>query len=487
MKVLLAFRGGFSRIQPKYLCKNIRDKIFAPLEANGIDYTTVFFTNTYDASKCDALKEGLKPESIYMTQDGQLNNFNQAINTIVSTYTTYDYIVFLRFELIYKIDILRWNIFQEGFVVPYKENCPLVFSVSNLYSDTIICISKDYVERVKTVYSNFFMKEHLHGESLHDFVTWLQLYDKSIPIHCMLDGFYQSNTGLEAGDDRINPLYIMSHFKYLAYDRDQYIEYLPEDQNTYPLSYQPRYTSQNIHHLEYMFRKRMIQLNRLQKAYTAVIIETRQHKALEFVLRNFMETLPEQWSFLVFCGNLNKEFCEAILARLPRKARLIHMAVDTMRASEYSTLLCKHRRVYDEIPTETFLLFQTDTMLFPRYKENLTEFLQYDYVGAPWNNDRFGGVGNGGLSLRKKSKMLEIMDTVTYCGEPEDIYFCNNLLVDLYRPTMEQAKRFSVEEVFHPTSFGCHQPWERGFDTELLQAYPEVKTLFELNGIVPQA
>jgi hypothetical protein len=126
-------------------------------------------------------------------------------------------------------------------------------------------------------------------------------------------------------------------------------------------------------------------------------------------------------------------------------------------------------------------------MLFPRYKEHINEFFQYDYVGAPWNNDRYGGVGNGGLSLRRKSKMLEIMDTVTYCGEPEDIYFCNNILVEMSRPTMEQAKRFSVEEVFHPQSFGCHQPWERGFDKELLEAYPEVRRLFELNDKVPKA
>ena len=222
---------------------------------------------------------------------------------------------------------------------------------------------------------------------------------------------------------------------------------------------------------------------------TAVIIETRKHKALEFVLNNFLSTIDAP--FLLFCGNLNKTFCEELLAgpllQFKSRVRLVHMNVDTMRASEYSTLLCKTRTIYNEIQTEHFLLFQTDTMLFPRYKEFINEFFQYDYVGAPWNNDRFGGVGNGGLSLRRKSKMLEIMDNVTYCGEPEDIYFCNNLLVDLHRPSMEQAKRFSVEEVFHPQTFGCHQPWERGFDKELLDAYPEVRTLFELNDKVPKA
>jgi hypothetical protein len=228
---------------------------------------------------------------------------------------------------------------------------------------------------------------------------------------------------------------------------------------------------------------------KLQPSYTAVIIETRKHKAFEFVLNNFLSTIDAP--FLLFCGNLNKTFCEDLLAgplaEYQSRVRVVHLNVDTMRASEYSTLLCKTRTIYNEIQTEHFLLFQTDTMLFPRYKEYINEFFQYDYVGAPWNNDRYGGVGNGGLSMRRKAKMLEIIDNVTYCGEPEDIYFCNNLLVDLHRPTMEQAKRFSVEEVFHPQAFGCHQPWERGFDKELLEAYPEVRTLFELNDKVPKA
>ena len=234
---------------------------------------------------------------------------------------------------------------------------------------------------------------------------------------------------------------------------------------------------------------RTMLVQKLPPSYTAVIIETRKHKALEFVLQNFLSTINAP--FLLFCGNLNKEFCEDLLAgpllQFKSRVRIVHLNVDTMRASEYSTLLCKTRTIYNEIKTEHFLIFQTDTMLFPRYKEYINEFFQYDYVGAPWNNDRYGGVGNGGLSLRRKSKMLEIMDTVTYCGEPEDIYFCNNILVEMSRPTMEQAKRFSVEEVFHPQSFGCHQPWERGFDKELLEAYPEVRRLFELNDKVPKA
>ena len=223
------------------------------------------------------------------------------------------------------------------------------------------------------------------------------------------------------------------------------------------------------------------------KGKTALILETRKHKALEFVLNNFMTNISDEWSFLLFCGNLNEDFCKDILSRVDTdRIQLINMGVDTMTWSEYNRYFSTDLTFYSYIPTEIFLVFQTDSMIFSKYKENINDFLKYDYVGAPWNNDRFGGVGNGGLSLRRKSKMLEIIETVNYLGEAEDIYFCNNMLVELYRPTMEEAKHFSVEEVFHPTSFGCHKPWDRGFDKELLDVYPEIKVLFELNDILVQ-
>jgi hypothetical protein len=40
--------------------------------------------------------------------------------------------------------------------------------------------------------------------------------------------------------------------------------------------------------------------------YTALIIEPRKHKALEFVLKNFLENLSNEWSIIIFHGNLNK-------------------------------------------------------------------------------------------------------------------------------------------------------------------------------------
>lgn len=149
------------------------------------------------------------------------------------------------------------------------------------------------------------------------------------------------------------------------------------------------------------------------KKYTAVIIEPRNHKALEFVLNNFMENLSDEWGFIIFHSNTNQTMVENITERLfakyKNKPKLINLKVDSkdFTIKEYSTLFY-HENFYKYIPTETFLIFQTDSMILKENKDKIDNFFEYDYVGAPWPETvRLLGemqVGNGGLSLRKKVK-----------------------------------------------------------------------------------
>ena len=48
-----------------------------------------------------------------------------------------------------------------------------------------------------------------------------------------------------------------------------------------------------------------------------------------------------------------------------------------------------------------------DIKFIKENKDIINDFIGFDYVGAPL---KCGLVGNGGLSLRRKSKMLEIID-----------------------------------------------------------------------------
>ena len=221
-------------------------------------------------------------------------------------------------------------------------------------------------------------------------------------------------------------------------------------------------------------------------AYTAIIVEPRRHAALEFVLKNFIENLSDEWNIIVFHGTGNADYVENIVVTLdePCKNRITmhNLGIQNLTLPEYSRLFVT-RSFYSNIPTEVFMVFQTDAMIFSKNKEIIHKFLKYDYLGAPWSSANLHGarVGNGGLSLRRKSKMLHIIDSRPYRGEPEDIYFSLN---SIYKPTVEEAMQFSVENIFHPESFGCHKPWRRSFGSALLNLYPELVQLYRLNGVI---
>jgi hypothetical protein len=153
---------------------------------------------------------------------------------------------------------------------------------------------------------------------------------------------------------------------------------------------------------------------------------------------------------------------------------------------------------------ELVLIFQADTMLCRGADLGLEAFSEYDYVGAPFQpgecppghdkdrsmcQDDFdkmalhanlsipaGGVGgNGGLSLRRRAKMLEIVRTCAphhpFRTWNEDMFFsfpCEDVAVRF--PPEEVARKFSVETgLFYARPFGVHKVWAYKSDEELAQ------------------
>lgn len=237
--------------------------------------------------------------------------------------------------------------------------------------------------------------------------------------------------------------------------------------------------------------------------YSAVIVEPRKHKALEFVLNNFLENLDEQWTIIVIHGNQNSSFLSDIIERKLNKYKYriqtINLNVDNLSVAQYSELFYNDK-FYDYIPTEMFLIFQTDSMIFKKNRHKIFNFMDYDYVGAPWNDLIIGnnGVGNGGLSLRRKSKMVELLKYKKIANHkkfnnnygnylPEDRFFNGDYTKDninINLPTTEQASEFSVEGIYNEAPFGVHKPWLWLSPKELNKLkylYPELKILINYN------
>ena len=125
--------------------------------------------------------------------------------------------------------------------------------------------------------------------------------------------------------------------------------------------------------------------------------------------------------------------------------------------------------------------------------------MRYDYTGAPWPHewDTLGkmSVGNGGLSLRKKSKMLQLLKYKNKIEHPKTIYgkymaedqFFNGFYFPneyISKPTFEQAKNFSIEAVYSDAPFGVHKLWS-GLNkkelAKLIKKYPDIKILMQYN------
>jgi hypothetical protein len=223
--------------------------------------------------------------------------------------------------------------------------------------------------------------------------------------------------------------------------------------------------------------------------YCAVIIEPRRHRALEFVLRNARECLSADWKIILFHGSNNGAYAQEIVDRVDKQILLVNLNVDNLNQITYSRLLATKSAVYDHIDRDMFLVFQTDSMIFKQHAHFMEDFLQYDYVGSPWlvtaypPTKRCDFIGNGGFSLRRKSKMLEIMEKIPYNDEYEDLYFSMRYdAVQVHKPPYEVARRFSVDETFTEITMACHQPWSTPHWPKFKELYPECEQLRSLQG-----
>lgn len=194
----------------------------------------------------------------------------------------------------------------------------------------------------------------------------------------------------------------------------------------------------------------------------AVIVEPRPHPLLEYVLRNTMHFLGAGWGLQIFTGRSNRAHMDRILNNW-ETVYVHYLDVDNLEREEFRRLR-KSPEFWSQMRGEHLLCFETDSILCRR---GVDEFLPYDYVGAPWSEQQAVNpavrVGNGGLSLRRKSVMIEICRTCKPWVIPsEDSYFSINLHLrkaEFRLPDVETAQRFSVESLYYPRPFGMHKPW----------------------------
>ena len=222
---------------------------------------------------------------------------------------------------------------------------------------------------------------------------------------------------------------------------------------------------------------------KLNQPKEAVLIEFRKFPHIEFLLRNMIHKLNDEWSHTVICGNLNYEFVKNICDSISPNIRIIKLDKDNMTQFEYSMYLTT-LEFWNSLVGEKILIYQEDTCIF---KKNINDFLKWDYVGAPWRkeqNDTPNCVGNGGFSLRTKQCMIDVINTISVedtvlnsstinymfnvnlSKAPEDVYFSLNM--QRYNigkvADWDSASLFSSESIVNKDSLGGHCFWINDYD-----------------------
>lgn len=228
--------------------------------------------------------------------------------------------------------------------------------------------------------------------------------------------------------------------------------------------------------------------------FVAVIIEPRLLKKTVDVIHNFYYTLNHktiEWDIIFYCGKNSIPYWKSKIDP-SIQIQYRELNIENATANQYNDLL-KTRYFWQSLPYTHALIFQSDSWLNPNPLYDISKFIEkdYAYVGGNINYDwkemnilyhlgigyRSFGNYNGGLSLRKPDKMLQIMDeipplkTEPYTSEqatqenykslvgkcPEDVYFtigCH--LLNLPTGNDDVSDYFVCHTNYIPNSFGYH-------------------------------
>jgi hypothetical protein len=128
-------------------------------------------------------------------------------------------------------------------------------------------------------------------------------------------------------------------------------------------------------------------------------------------------------------------------------------------------------------------------MLCPNSKYKVSDFEHFDYIGGYWGNrlyaldEPYPVVMNGGISIRKKQFMLDIIKNqwdpyIKRGGNPCEDYFISACVKN--RPTTKQVLSFSIdcgyiEPLRGKVPFAVHKPWGATPSKGHGRAYNQIK------------
>ncbi len=219
----------------------------------------------------------------------------------------------------------------------------------------------------------------------------------------------------------------------------------------------------------------------------SVFIDFREIKHAEVLIRNVIFNLGDGWCHTVITGNDAYNFYNELCNNIHSSIKVIKLNIDDFSHNDYNNLLLT-KNFWNMFNSEKILIYQSDSFVF---KNNINDFLEWDYIGAPFKKclniiNAEHQVGNGGLSLRSKSKLINVLNNVNllenvYSNQvnkykiikmldnyPEDIVFSQNMQnLNIGKVAdYDTALTFASDTVYTVDSFGMHCIWNSCSDWE---------------------
>lgn len=230
---------------------------------------------------------------------------------------------------------------------------------------------------------------------------------------------------------------------------------------------------------------------------TALIVEPRDLSRLPIIIHKFQKSLGESWKIVFYCG---KGLKERWTPELNSAIEIRELNTTNLKPHEYSDLL-KTKDLWLSLYGDYVLVFQADTWIINTGKYTIDFFINKNvsYIGGnmnyPWYEHPFNMPFpnyNGGLSLRKRSDMIKIIESFppiqtrlqsgandSIEGMAEDVYFVKgscNLKMPL-GDSDEDFNHFAIHTIFYKEVFGIHQP-NHFVKFQLLQVYPDIANAY---------
>jgi hypothetical protein len=225
------------------------------------------------------------------------------------------------------------------------------------------------------------------------------------------------------------------------------------------------------------------------KDKVAVIIESRSLSSLTPLLTHFSTVLGPTWPIVLYTQPGTEIPNSPAFRRLVISRRLdiryLPITISFGNRQAVSNFLTEPWLYEQLAPAKHVLLFQSDSMICARSEYTVDDFLEYDFVGAPIAV-QYGHGFNGGLSLRNRTMMLDIIyefqteqmqkkkadaEKARYLNstevkEPEgpqvwyeDQFFYTKMseIGHAKLPTQDIAQKFAVETIWYDKPLGYHQ------------------------------